>query len=165
MLDIPCGDFHWMKEVDLHNIHYLGADIVVPLLEQNKRKYSSDRVQFRHLNLIEDEIPQVDLLLCRDCLVHFSVRDVVSALTNLCNSQSKFLLTTTFPKQLRNREIKTGQWAALNLEIEPFNLPPPLEIINEQCMEASGVFKDKSLGLWRISDLANRFHVGAHKND
>jgi hypothetical protein len=27
MLDLPCGDFHWMKEINLE-ISYIGADIV-----------------------------------------------------------------------------------------------------------------------------------------
>lgn len=28
MLDIPCGDFFWMKMVDLKGIQYIGADVV-----------------------------------------------------------------------------------------------------------------------------------------
>ena len=28
VLDIPCGDFYWMRVLDLRNIKYLGADIV-----------------------------------------------------------------------------------------------------------------------------------------
>ena len=28
MLDIPCGDFYWMKEVDLKDIEYDSQDIV-----------------------------------------------------------------------------------------------------------------------------------------
>ena len=28
MLDIPCGDFHWMSRVDLAGVDYIGADIV-----------------------------------------------------------------------------------------------------------------------------------------
>ena len=28
VVDIPCGDFHWMRDVDLADIHYTGADVV-----------------------------------------------------------------------------------------------------------------------------------------
>ena len=28
MLDIPCGDFHWMQHVDLSGVDYVGADVV-----------------------------------------------------------------------------------------------------------------------------------------
>ena len=34
MLDIPCGDFHWMKSVDLNSIDYTGADIVKELIHK-----------------------------------------------------------------------------------------------------------------------------------
>jgi hypothetical protein len=40
ILDIPCGDFNWMKKVDLENIDYIGADIVEDLIEKNKKKIS-----------------------------------------------------------------------------------------------------------------------------
>ena len=28
LLDLPCGDFNWMKEVDLHGAQYLGSDFL-----------------------------------------------------------------------------------------------------------------------------------------
>lgn len=28
ILDIPCGDFSWMKKIELDGIEYIGADIV-----------------------------------------------------------------------------------------------------------------------------------------
>ena len=36
MLDIPCGDFNWMKNVDLSLINYHGADIVDNVIISNK---------------------------------------------------------------------------------------------------------------------------------
>ena len=42
MLDIPCGDFHWMKEIELPLDHYMGADIVKPLIEENQNRYGSE---------------------------------------------------------------------------------------------------------------------------
>src|ERR1700754_5083326 len=80
MLDIPCGDFYWMKRVDLTGVDYTGADIVSELIENNTEQYSKDGVHFEKLNLIEDKLPKVDLVFCRDCLVHFSFEDIFSAL-------------------------------------------------------------------------------------
>ena len=37
MLDIPCGDFHWMKKVVLNRIDYIGADIVEELIQKKHR--------------------------------------------------------------------------------------------------------------------------------
>jgi hypothetical protein len=39
ILDIPCGDFHCMKNVDLSDIDYTGADIVNDLIEKNTGQY------------------------------------------------------------------------------------------------------------------------------
>jgi hypothetical protein len=163
MLDIPCGDFHWMKEVDLSQVDYLGADIVEDLIARTDRKYRGTNRRFRKYDVLSDKLPRVDLILCRDCLVHFSERDVFAALQNICESQSEFLLATTFPNRLKNGEIRTGQWRAINLEIAPFQLPTPVTIINEGCTEADGTYKDKSLGLWRIADLKRCLKPGVLK--
>jgi len=153
LLDIPCGDFHWMKSVDLHNIDYTGADIVKEIIQTNKEKHARDGVRFRYLNLIKDKLPKVDLVFCRDCLVHFSFADIFLAMDNICSSQSEYLLTTTFTGRKDNIDIVTGQWGALNLELVPFALLKPLTIINEGCTYGGGAYEDKSLGLWKMADI------------
>jgi hypothetical protein len=153
VLDIPCGDFFWMKNVDLSNIVYTGADIVNEIIQKNTEQYGRNGVHFHKLNLIKDRLPKVDLVFCRDCLVHFSFEDIFYALDNLCNSQSEYLITTTFTERTDNPDIATGQWRALNLELDPFMLPRPLKTINEGCTESNGDFKDKALGLWKIADI------------
>jgi len=138
--------------VDLSGIDYVGLDIVREVVDSN-RTHESDHVRFRHANLLADRLPAVDLILCRDCLVHFCYRDIWRALRNICRSGSSYLLTTTFPTW-RNRDIWTGDWRPLNLEAEPFNFSLPLEMIVEGCTESESEFAEKSLGLWRIDDLA-----------
>jgi hypothetical protein len=152
ILDIPCGDFHWMRNVDLKPFVYVGGDIVADLVARNK-KYETDGVSFQHLDLIKDSLPKVDVIFCRDCLVHFAYRDLNQALINICKSGSTYLLTTTFPGRERNTDIATGEWRPLNLCKAPFTFPPPLVLINEQCTEADGVFADKSVALWKIDDI------------
>lgn len=153
ILDIPCGDFHWMKNVDLINVDYIGSDIVNDLIEKNTGKYGRDGLHFQQLDLIKDRLPKVDLVFCRDCLVHLSFEDIFHALNNVCSSQSEYLLTTTFTGRTKNRNIATGQWRTLNLELAPFILPSPLKIINEGCTEGAGAYSDKALALWRIVDI------------
>jgi 2-polyprenyl-3-methyl-5-hydroxy-6-metoxy-1,4-benzoquinol methylase len=154
MLDIPCGDFNWMKDVKLENVHYTGADIVGDLVAKNTARYARAGVSFRILDVLGDALPRVDLVLCRDCLVHFSERDVFLALRNICRNDSKFLITTTFTGRERNVTIATGEWRPLNLQAAPFSLPEPLRIVHEGCMEFDGAFRDKALALWRISDIS-----------
>ncbi len=153
VLDVPCGDFAWMKQVDLAGIDYLGADIVAPLIEANRRCHARPGVEFQVLDLIRDRLPAVDLVLCRDCLVHLPFAQAQQALANIAASGARYLLTTTFTGRSENADIPTGKWRALNLQRPPFDLPPPLEIINEQCTEKDGRYADKSLGLWPLTAL------------
>lgn len=151
-LDAPCGDLFWMKEMDLGNTQYIGADIVSPLIEKNKWEYP-DKF-FIEADIVTSELPQVDLIFCRDCLVHLKLDQIKKAIENFKNSGSTYLLTTTFTGVNMNQERpEPGFWRPLNLLLPPFSFPSPLEIINEGCTQDGGRYADKSLGLWKLSDL------------
>ena len=150
ILDIPCGDFWWMKEIDLDVENYLGADVVEELIENNIVKYGNDKRNFVKLDIMRDNLPQVDLVLCRDLLVHFTYRDISLALKNLKKSNSNFLLTTTFIGINENKDIPTGEWRAINLEKPPFNFPAPINLIEDYDVNTKA---GKKLGLWRIPDI------------
>lgn len=154
LLDAPCGDFHWMKETKLDIDRYIGGDIVPDLIAQNQQKYSCETREFITLDIAKDNLPQVDIILCRDCLVHFSFKDITSTIKNFKKSKSKYLLTTTFTGLSRNSNIFTGQWRPINLQLPPFNFPEPIKLINEKCTEAGGKYSDKSLGLWKFDDVS-----------
>jgi len=85
VLDIPCGDFNWMKEVDLSAVEYLGGDIVNELISDNISKYSLNNKEFKKLNIITDELPNKDLIFVRDCFVHLSYNDILKAIIILKN--------------------------------------------------------------------------------
>jgi hypothetical protein len=152
MLDVPCGDFHWMQHVDLSGVDYIGGDVVPEMVTANSR-FAGPNVSFRKLDVITDGLPGVDLVLCRDCLPHFALRDARAALENIVSSGSTFLLTTTFTDRETNPEIKTGDFRPLNLERPPFSLPAPLRMFNEECTLYDNALRDKSMGLWRIDDV------------
>jgi hypothetical protein len=162
ILDAPCGDFNWMKSVRLPpNCQYIGYDIVASVIHRNREKYETQKRKFFEVNICEDKIPKVDVILCRDCLVHLSFDNISKVIKSFCQSGSTYLLTTTYPNRKENRnEIYVGSptsglygWQALNLESDPFNFPKPLLYINEQCSEEKGNYNDKCLGLWKLSDL------------
>jgi len=153
LLDAPCGDFHWMAEVSLGVDAYIGIDLLENLIQRNREIYSAPGRYFLALNFLEDRLPKADIVLCRDCLGHFSCDDITRALRNFAASGSRYLLTTTFPARAKNADIRTGEWRPLNLQAAPFSLPPPLKMIDEKCTESGGAFEDKSLGLWRLADV------------
>jgi hypothetical protein len=147
MLDIPCGDFHWMSTIDL-DIDYTGGDIVAALVAKDEEKFGSARRRFVRLDLTTDALPAVDLVLCRDCLPHLAVAQVKKALANLQRSGATYLLTTTFDGRTKNTDIPTGMFRPINLELPPFSLGKPVRVIDERCPTPG--FGDKRLALWRI---------------
>jgi glycosyltransferase involved in cell wall biosynthesis len=160
ILDAPCGDFRWLSQVRLP-AEYWGCDIVEGLVASNTAKFGSERIRFFRADVSRDTLPHVDLILCRDCLVHLPDDVVRRVLGNFVRSGSRYLLTTTFPDRDRNDPIAAGEWRPLNLQRPPFNLPPPLRLINENCTEGGGAYRDKSLGLWDLQTLREDVAVRA----
>ena len=154
LVDAPCGDFNWMRNVLAdRDLHYTGIDIVEELIRQNVRLYSGAQRRFVCADMTRADLPNADLVLCRDGLVHLSFADAKAAIRNFQRSGSRYLLTTTFTERARNTDIPTGGWRVLNLEAAPFSCPPPLAMIDERCTHTGGIYRDKRLGLWELASL------------
>ncbi len=137
IFDAPCGDFNWMNEVLKKNqIKYIGADIVEALIKKNREKYrSTDAVDFMVLDLVNDDYPNADLMICRDCLFHLSYKDIFAVIERFLISNIKFILVTSHDNnnsEFYNSDIKTGYFRKLDLFSAPFMFPKnSLEIIND----------------------------------
>lgn len=153
LLDAPCGDFHWMQHVELGVEEYIGADIVPDLIARHQQQFEDPGRKFIAIDLTLDELPRVDVILCRDCLTHLSYENAFKALRNFKTSGSRYLLTTTYTERQINVDIATGGWRPLDLQLPPFSFPAPLEIINENCSEGNGQYADKSLALWELVEV------------
>jgi SAM-dependent methyltransferase len=151
LLDAPCGDFNWMKEVPLSNVKYIGVDVVPEMIDRNQKLYGNSRREFRCLDITRGPLPRVDMIFCRDCLVHLSHANVFKALATFKRSGSRLLVATTFTARTTNEDITTGGWQAFNLERAPFFLPAPLRVVSDGCPDPN--YLDKTLGVWRIEQL------------
>jgi hypothetical protein len=158
MLDAPCGDYYWMKEIKeqliKYGVKYTGADIVPAIVKDNNARYSNALTIFIQLDIINNVPPKVDLIFSRDCLVHLSYQDIYDALRQFKKSGSVYLLTTTFTGNRLNKNIHTGDWRPLNLLAPPFSFPKSLLVINENCTEDNGIYADKSIGLWKLKTIS-----------
>lgn len=146
ILDIPCGDFNWMRLLERHGIRYLGMDIVDEIIVVNRHKYSSMDTSFQVGNITSMKLPPNDLIIVRDCLPHFSLNKISYALNNIFRSGCKYLLTTTFTTTRINIDIETGGWRPINLQRYPFLLKPICKIREMSCKN----HKDKSLILVKL---------------
>jgi hypothetical protein len=150
-LDIPCGDFHWMRSVSLGVDRYIGADIVDAVVANNNRLYS-DRGTFMRLDLMADRLPQVDAIFCRDCFIHFSIREIWKALHNIRRAAPNYFMTTTFPDCMTNIDTVTPYWRPINLQAAPFNLGKPILLLKDFSTNQESR-QGNYLGVWRVSDM------------
>ncbi|WP_080441567.1 class I SAM-dependent methyltransferase [Burkholderia ubonensis] len=159
ILDAPCGDFNWMRHVDLSGIKYIGADIVPDIINQNKLHFGSPTKQFVQLDLATDKLPEVDMIFCRDCLIHCSTRLVNDILLNIVQSQARFFCVTHDISYARYAEqnLQVGdlgsdvsdRFRCINFTLPPFNFPPPIHVINEP-----GFWEEcKTMAMWSIAEL------------
>jgi len=156
ILDIPCGDFFWFREMKLHLDSYIGGDIVVPLIASLAEKHTSPSRSFRVMDLTRDVLPDCDLILVRDCFIHLSFECIFAALSNIIRSKIRYLLTTHYGDVALNVDIETGSFHAVNLCTPPFNFPAALELIDDY---AKGLMP-RQLGLWAVKDLPYAVPVG-----
>jgi hypothetical protein len=147
LLDAPCGDFNWMRAVDLGAVDYVGVDVVAALVERNRRRYGGAGRRFLRLDLTRDPLPTADAVLCRDCLIHLSLADGAAAIANIRQSGARHLLATTHESVRENVDNPTGGFRPLNLRLPPFRFPPPTTLVIED--PGTG----KCLGVWRLDAL------------
>jgi len=150
LLDLPCGDFNWMRHIDMEGIRYIGGDIVSDLILHHRRNYSSPVRQFHEMDLITTKLPQSDMIFCRDCFVHLSEDLIKLSLVNIKKSNSTYLMSTTFPDIKETSKGSVGGWRPINLCDKVFGLPNPLELIED---DRRANYGRKCLGIWYIGDL------------
>lgn len=149
LLDIPCGDAFWIVRTIPKEIDYVGADIVPTLIEQNiaeKGKFG----HFQVLDLVNDDLPKADLIMVRDCFIHLPNEMVLKAMRNIADSGTTWMLTTHFITEETNIDVEIGGFRPVNLMRPPFNLPKPIELLDDfDGMNRNG----KHLGLWRVDSI------------
>jgi hypothetical protein len=148
LLDLPCGDFHWLSKIELPVSRYIGGDIVPDLVEKTAAQHARPGREFHEIDLCSDPLPKADLLLCRDCFIHLSEDMIFRAVDNILRSDIKYLLTTTYPDG-RNRSIKVGDFFTVDLCAAPYNFPPPIRTLEDWAPS----FDRRQLALWKIEDL------------
>ena len=151
VLDVPCGDFNWMRLTEMPEIRYTGADVVPEIVQRNTDLYSDKWRRFVLLNMIADPLPSADLILCRDGLVHLSFTDIASALRHIRSSRATYLLATTFDAS-ENVDIATGDWRPLNLQRPPLAFPAPIKTIWDG-PRPDGTYADKMLALYKVANV------------
>jgi SAM-dependent methyltransferase len=147
LLDVGCGDFTWMKEVQFP-FKYVGVDIVPDVIEANNASYRSEQKSFQVLDATRDPLPKADTTLCREVLFHLSFRDIRSLIENVRKSGSSFLIATNDSDLKYNADILSGDFRILNLHKSPLFFPSPAQTIPD-----NGLLAHRTLSAWKVAEL------------
>lgn len=143
-LDAPCGDFNWMRMVDLTGIKYIGMELVQDLVRDNQSKYQSEHRTFIQGDITISQLPNADMMMCRDCLFHLPYDFIYRFFKNFLRAQIPLLLLTS-NMIAHNKDIPVpGRWRQLNMRRPPFSMPEALEAI-EDWIDGS---PRRYMGLW-----------------
>jgi len=124
VVDVGCGDWQLSKLIDWEGIDYLGIDVVSTLIEHHNHHFSAPNIQFLEADGTQIELPEADLLICKDVLQHLPLEDIHRFLKQLPKYKYALIVNDVDPSthSSENREIVAGEYRALDLTAVPFYL-------------------------------------------
>lgn len=124
VVDLGCGDWTFSKHLDWSRVQYTGIDVVQYLIERNQELHSAPNIRFIHSGGAGFQLPEADLLICKDVLQHLSNKDVKKIIKQFgkykhCLITNDLNCTNEFKM---NEDIDSGGLRPLDLTLPPFNL-------------------------------------------
>jgi hypothetical protein len=147
LVDIGCGDNTWMSQIKLP-CDYIGLDIVKTVIADNQKLHASPRRSFLVVDATTDEIPDGDIVLCREVIFHLSFDDIRRLIVNICEKERAYFITTTDTATLFNSDVESGDFRILNLRKAPFNFPDPIAAIKDD-----DLVPGRTLSIWSIAHI------------
>jgi SAM-dependent methyltransferase len=136
VVDLGCGDFAVGSRLISPAVHYVGVDVVPDLIHYNRQYFGAPGIEFRCINIIDDQLPlpQGDLCLVRQVLQHLSNAQILKTLKAL--RRYRYVIATEHVYAgaglRRNRDKPQGpgtripRRSGVFLESSPFNCPAKL---------------------------------------
>lgn len=168
MLDMACGDWNWMRLVDLGSIEYTGWDVDPGRIARCRYRIgigdftAIDRpnVHFEQVNVLtadETMLSEWDLVLARDFFAHLPNAYVLEIVQKLRKGGSQWLLASTYPTATNDFVYDPSKYAwngymehPINLSAEPFNLRIK-DMIEEEPGPGGVLTNQRILGLFDLS--------------
>ncbi|MEM7396764.1 MAG: class I SAM-dependent methyltransferase, partial [Verrucomicrobiota bacterium] len=140
-VDLGCGDFRVGRRLIPLCSHYVGIDLVRPLVQKNRERYETDTIRFEHMDMSRHELPRGDVCFIRQVFQHLSNDTISSVLPQLTRYKWVFI-TEHLPENHNlikpNLDMPSGvgvrvyQYSGVYLNEPPFNLPEEsLEVVLE----------------------------------
>lgn len=162
-LDVPCGDWNWMQAVDLSGVDYIGGDISGEVIDAVQQTFGGKGRRFQRIDLANDPLPQADMIMVRECLIHLTDPVRWQVLENIARAGIPHMLLTI---DLVDKNIpldRDGDHQNFNPMLAPFHFPTPIALIPETADDMdltvlgpanAGPWKrQRAMGLWSIEQI------------
>lgn len=152
VVDLGCGDFSVGSQLRSLCGRYIACDVVDPLIERNRIKYSGLEVEFRVADITVDELPESEVVFIRQVLQHLSNELILQVLTRMSTKYRYLVLTEHIPSSpafIPNLDKPTGPDTRLNdasgvvLTSPPFNLKVKHSKVLCEVLEGDGVIQTR----------------------
>jgi len=150
VVDLGCGDFTVGSQLRPLCNRYIACDIVGPLIEWNRERYRELDVDFRVLDLSEDELPPADIVFLRQVLQHLSNDHIARALPQLSTKYRYLVLTEHLPSLGKFRHnidkpagasVRSALNSGVILTSPPFNLSIKETAVLCELAEGGGIIR------------------------
>jgi hypothetical protein len=137
VVDLGCGDFELGRQLvaRAQSANYIGCDIVPELVENLSTRYANERVRFKCLDIVADELPDGDVCLIRQVLQHLSNAEIMKVLRKL-HKFRRVYITEGYPVEVSGLanpdkltshdirfDLRTGRGRGVELDKEPYCVP------------------------------------------
>ena len=143
LVDLGCGDFRIGKQLMPHCESYIGCDLVPEVIVQNVMMNQS--VNFRIVNLVEDELPKGNICLIRQVLQHLDNESIVNIISKCIQTYDMMIITEHIPKgkfipnielpNVGNTRLDGESPSGIDITLPPFNYKPiwtvPIETVED----------------------------------
>ena len=130
VVDLGCGSWEFSRYIDWTGIECVGIDVSRKMISINQDKFGSDRIQFLSGDILSVELPEADLMVCKDVLQHLQNEDISLFLSRI-KKYKHCLITNDIAidekddiriHQVNRENVQRGANRPLDLTLPPFNI-------------------------------------------
>lgn len=131
-VDLGCGDFRIGSQIAPLASSYIGGDVVPALVDHLNKTHGNERISFRCVDMVLDELPEGDVCFIRQVLQHLSNDQIQRILPKLSRYRCVFI-TEHIPNRGKPHEANIDKaqgpdirlyWnSGVFLDQSPFSVP------------------------------------------
>jgi hypothetical protein len=135
VVDLGSGDFAVGSQIRNFCDSYIACDVVASLVNFNKVRFKDLAVDFRVLDLIEDDLPRGDVAIVRQVLQHLSNDQIQRFISRIASTYKYIIVSEHLPSDRFAHNIdkptgpgtRMGYESGIVLTSPPFNLRAKFE--------------------------------------